>query len=133
MGMDVSGINADTKVGEYFRANCWSWRPIMCVMDLAGALDLLPNHTVTHMNYNDGAGARSKKQAVAMAAVVDLWIQEQDWAYSAEQKEYYWEPDWKDSMIEENGVKRSMYRVYKPHLEAWVTFLQNCGDGFEVW
>lgn len=28
MGMDVFGINPDSQIGEYFRANIWYWRPL---------------------------------------------------------------------------------------------------------
>ena len=28
MGFDLSGLNPSKKVGEYFRANVWYWRPI---------------------------------------------------------------------------------------------------------
>jgi hypothetical protein len=28
MGMDVYGNNPKSKVGEYFRNNCWYWRPL---------------------------------------------------------------------------------------------------------
>jgi hypothetical protein len=163
MGMDVSGINPmvvgdkpyidwststdeerdayfeakdkylEENPGVYFRASCWSWRPIMSVMENSGALDLLPDDHVDAMHMNDGAGARSKEQAQGMAELICLWIENAGWKRDGNNEEY-WEPNYgADTMVEENGEVHSMYRVYRVHVEQWVTFLENCGDGFEVW
>lgn len=37
MGMDVYGINPFNELGEYFRANCWTWRPICVAIEESGA------------------------------------------------------------------------------------------------
>ncbi len=183
MGMDVNGINPvivgdspewpgnnatesemnayfeakntfrQNNPGDYFRANCWSWRPLMAIMEMSGALDCLPDTQAEHMNYNDGAGARTKKQAKDMASCVREWVIAHDWKWESildldnpERGEFYYEPNWGDSMVNEEGrflseeeakdpsiPKRSAYRIYRPHVEEWVLFLENCGDGFEVW
>jgi hypothetical protein len=60
MGMDVSGINPIVKTGEYFRANCWSWRPLHFLCMYA---DKQFNLGVNFDNweYNDGGSERTYK------------------------------------------------------------------------
>ena len=70
MGMDVSGINPSTEVGEYFRANVWSWRPIYALMAIANERHfglLVDEDTLRLMRYNDGAGLRDQSSCNKMA------------------------------------------------------------------
>ena len=78
MGMDVSGINPKNEVGEYFRANCWSWRPIKTLVDVACQRyeqrenkTLLDKKTLSSMNHNDGAGAEDQETCDLLAAEME--------------------------------------------------------------
>lgn len=53
MGMDVYGQFPTTKAGEYFRNNCWWWRPLAeYVCSVAPAVTA----TCKSWHYNDGDG-----------------------------------------------------------------------------
>ncbi len=57
MGMDVYGVDPDSKQGEYFRRNVWGWRPLwMMVEELAPALA----GKVKGAQFNDGDGLDAK-------------------------------------------------------------------------
>jgi hypothetical protein len=51
--MDIYGMNPSGKAGEYFRANVWSWSPIL---ERIAATGVLPSDLVEEMGYNSGAG-----------------------------------------------------------------------------
>lgn len=53
MGMDVYGKNPTSEAGDYFRANIWSWSPIL---ERIAATGVLPEQMVAEMGYNSGAG-----------------------------------------------------------------------------
>ena len=140
MGMDVTGDN-----GNYFRANCWSWRPIMEAMWESGACYCMDEEQFDGMHINDGCGAETEEQCKAMAAKLSQWVETIEW-----NKDNYWVPEVfekdkgcvtttdgkfiKYEEAQEQGIKTmSPYRVYKEHLEEWIQFLKDCGEGFEVW
>ena len=58
MGMDISGINPITVTGEYFRANCWSWRPLNFLCMYADNHFKL-NIDFNYWDTNDGAGLKT--------------------------------------------------------------------------
>ena len=60
MGMDVMGVNPKNEKGEYFRANCWSWRPICVALANSGAAEHLDDYNWNLMAENSGGGARSE-------------------------------------------------------------------------
>jgi hypothetical protein len=149
MGMDVSGINPKTKEGEYFRANCWSWRPLCVAMGNSGAADHIDSHNWNLMGENSGGGARSEKVCHLMADDLEEWL---GWNEMVTYEEIYRpeELDEIDMFIEkepnEHGGHRfvdpkeepdveviSAYGIHWEHIKEWITFLRNCGDGFEVW
>ena len=129
--------------GVYFRANCWSWRPIMEAMWESGACYEIDNESWDRMSFNDGAGAKNQDACNRMAAKLKGWVQEKIW-----DSEGQWSPEilkTDDMLIDENGTfiskdraeqenvaTKSPYTVNKEHLESWIKFLENCG-GFEVW
>ena len=55
MGMDVYGKDPSSECGQYFRANIWSWRPILDQI-VATCRDLVDDELLEAMAYNDGAG-----------------------------------------------------------------------------
>ena len=71
MGMDISGKDPNPKVldeegapvGEYFRNNCWWWRPLWnyCAQI---APDLINEEVYERGQYNDGKGLNSKEARI---------------------------------------------------------------------
>ena len=116
MGMDVYGANE----GTYFRANCWSWRPICVALANSGAADHLDNYNWELMAENSGGGARSEDACLQMADDLEEWTNEN--------VEDTYSPD-----VFENEDGTNYYGTSKDHLLEFVRFLRKCGDGFEVW
>jgi len=143
MGMDVYGRVPKNDEGRYFRANCWSWRPLCRIMWESEASDLLDENTWERMAMNDGAGPQTGEVAEEMAELISEWLMLED---SCEIGWQFYEPrqsaDGKnDIRVDEDGkfvgedyegLTHSAYRIHKDHIKEFVTFLKNCG-GFEVW
>ena len=71
MGMDVYGKNPASEVGEYFRNNCWWWRPLWRYCEEV-APEICCKVQYAQSNDGDGLGARdSKKLANILQAEVD--------------------------------------------------------------
>lgn len=70
MGMDLTGKNAASEVGEYFRRNAWGWRPLatMCC-------EMFPEITsgCTRWQTNDGDGLDSEA-SVRLADALDAAV-----------------------------------------------------------
>ena len=144
MGMDVVGVNPKNSKGEYFRANCWSWRPLCVAMANSGAADHL-----TYKAENSGGGAKSEAVCNKMADDMEEWLDD----HASGTSDNLYQPkelDELDTWIErepnEHGGHRfvnpseepevdyiSAYGIKWKHIKEWTTFLRNCGDGFEVW
>jgi hypothetical protein len=62
MGFDLSGIGAKNKKGEYFRNNCWWWRPLwnFCCY-------LVPEIDPNKGQFNDGKTIRGKQHKKLVA------------------------------------------------------------------
>ena len=109
---------SDDNPGVYFRANVWAWRPILDMIYAADERHELgiPEQTLTHMGFNDGAGLDNQADCDALAdAMEDLLKEEGDvitWDCG--------DPDFKDA-----------YRVGKSHVQDFIGFLRECG-GFSV-
>ena len=68
MGMDISGKNPVSKTGDYFRNNCWWWRPLWSYCYHV-APNIIDEDTYVSGGYNDGAGlndAASRALAVIL-------------------------------------------------------------------
>ena len=129
--------------GVYFRANVWSWRPILEAMWESGACYEVDDKTWELMAFNDGAGAKDAETCKRMAKKIRMWLQEKIW-----DEDSRWTPeslDDREMQINDKGQfiskteaelknieTKSPYQVSKEHLESWCDFLENCG-GFEVW
>ena len=156
MGMDVYGKSSTTEAGDYFRANCWSWRPIHELM-CDHADDLFSEQTMQLMGSNNGAGLCCQDKCDMLADRLEEAMASIDWKTDKRGKEYYepwpeyhlvtesghllnnngtvniYNPDTKECEEEVyTGELYSAYRTYREHLEEFVTFLRGCG-GFEVW
>ena len=55
MGMDVYANNPKDPENDYFRANCWGWRPIHMFMS-ESCSHIYGEDIDAHMSYNDGMG-----------------------------------------------------------------------------
>ena len=137
MGMDVYGVNPLNETGEYFRASCWSWRPIHNAICNCEGEAILGSEAIEGIGFNQGDGATTSDQCEKLANRLEQYIEniEGD-VYSPE--------EFNDSSCQVNsngvfvssdykGVTRSPYYTDKGHLKEFVTFLRNCGEGFEVW
>ncbi len=51
MGFDLNGLNAKNKKGEYFRNNCWWWRPLW---KYVSELGILTDEQINSGSFNDG-------------------------------------------------------------------------------
>jgi len=138
MGMDVYGKNPANEAGEYFRANCWSWRPIHNALSECGGTAILGEETMLHMGYNDGAGATDADQCEKLATALEQMVEDmEEPIYSPEELN---DPNFQcttdgtfvDAATYE-GETVSPYEVDVSHMRQFITFLRNCGDGFEVW
>ena len=72
MGMDVSGVNPVSETGDYFRNNCWWWRPLWQYCHNV-APDLIDEDLFISGGYNDGAGLNAK-DAVKLAIILETKI-----------------------------------------------------------
>ena len=133
----------DNNPGVYFRANVWSWRPIMEALWESGACYELEDKEWEHMSFNDGAGAKDQETCDRMVSKLKVWLSEQQWDNNNQWTPAAFDTDdmqidmngtfiKKEKALEENIATRSPYSVHKEHLEEWITFLEHCG-GFEVW
>jgi hypothetical protein len=61
MGMDVYGKNPKSSAGEYFRNNCWHWRPLWRYCEYV-APDICKKVKYAQSNDGDGLGARDSKE-----------------------------------------------------------------------
>lgn len=137
MGMDVDGRNPDSKVGEYFRANVWSWRPIHKIMwDLCS--DIIDEKTMVGMGYNQGDGPEDAATCIEIANRIEKWLAENpgpveiddaDMAVTGAGNIVSKADLAKNPYVE---VKtKPIYHTSQDHLREWVEFLKHCG-GFRV-
>ena len=82
MGMDVWGKNPKNSEGNYFRANCWTWRPLWEYVSLVGNLT---EDETSRGHYNDGFGLDDKR-SIEIAKKLEMLIDsgavkraEEDW------------------------------------------------------
>lgn len=122
MGMDVYGLKPKNKKGEYFRANVWSWRPIVTIMEEAGGEELFDEKSWESMHFNDGAGIQDSALAYELGNRISEWITRKD----------LYDGHWTEYNPYEHGDKfDQQYGISREHVNEFVRFLRNCG-GFSV-
>ncbi len=104
--------------GVYFRANCWSWRPILDRIyqaDREYALGI-DEKTLELMGFNDGAGLDNQEDCNRLAEALENILEQED-----------------DIITWDCGVPEfaDAYKARKEHALEFVDFLRECG-GFEV-
>jgi len=156
MGMDISGINPVTETGTYFRANCWSWRPIHALISIVNSISgdtLVPQDVMKGMSYNDGKGLKNQKDCNKLANHLanllehpeimeehGLVLEENEINFPVakepgmlvDENGRFVKPEKVDE-LQAKGVKlRSPYGTTRKHVEEFICFLKDCG-GFKVW
>lgn len=140
MGMDINGIGNKE---AYFRANIWSWRPIYSIL-VEIASDIIPKDVLDGMQYNNGAGLKTKWQCEALANRLSTWLETNSDGRALSMNHMLCKKD--NFMVE--GIKEVMsgltgamsgaevrtqtHYVDDEHLRGFVDFLNKC-EGFEVW
>lgn len=145
--------------GTYFRASCWSWRPIHAVCDMAIHIAELPFNT-DGWGENSGFGLKTQLDCDILADAIDLFLALNNaemhdlddtmylclgsWATSSGQ---FMPKDLEDELNEAYPRGTILYRgvVTKDgtlaypahscplyHINNFTTFLRKCG-GFEIW
>ena len=156
MGMDVYGKKPTAKVGEYFRNNVWSWRPLW---EYCCTIDKELQHKVPNGHYNDGGGLNPKESRQlgyklqeeletgrALKYVEEYEknreaIPKEDCKYCDENGERTWqqqngEPYTKICNACSGTKKVDSWEAHYPmnldNIKEFTQFLQHCG-GFEIW
>jgi hypothetical protein len=159
MGMDISGINPIVKSGEYFRANCWSWRPLHFLCMFADEQFKL-NIDFTYWDYNDGAGLKTEGECLKLADALEAVLQVMDDLKDDEDELCVCLGSWIDvetrqfintdgrnkvnkdypkgmilysSVIDGHGrLVKSAHSITLGHIKEFILFLRTSG-GFEIW
>ncbi len=122
MGFDLYGTN-----GQYFRANIWSWHPIVNLICETGVLPQ-DDPNVVCIRTNDGYHVVGTL-AAAIADALDRRLAELPGI----------EKFTLDSDIDENGCftdvpARAAYEVDREMIQRFIAFCRSCADGgFEIW
>ena len=152
MGMDVIGKgNPDA----YFRANCWSWRPIhaLCetVIDNNGF-----NFDTQYWGSNDGRGLETQEDCNKLADALEAHLKNTDlkeendriflclgsW-YTADGKFIYEEEELNKSypvgtvlsgpvVMKDGTIVYPTHSTSLDHIKEFISFLRTC-EGFEIW
>lgn len=151
MGMDVYGINPADDDGDYFRANVWSWRPILSMIELANEMagkTLLDQETLDSMGHNDGAGLNTQGECEFLAQLLQQLVTPKNlsdagFVVDGEEINYpIWDKE-KDLVTDAEGLLKradevddlenykSAYGTTFDHVKQFIKFLRSCG-GFEV-
>lgn len=105
--------------GVYFRANVWSWRPILDLIYQANDQSNLgiSEETLNKMGYNEGAGLQTQQQCDNLADAMESLLEQET----------------SDTLSWDSGVPgfEDAYKVNKDHVLKFTKFLRECG-GFEV-
>ena len=120
--------------GVYFRANCWSWRPLHdLIYQLCG--DLIDAKTMDSMSLNDGAGPNTHKVCTEMASRFEGWLEHNTEGHSLELGCHVISGTGKfakrEDMDNPEVKTETAYYIGDEHIKEFVNFLRECG-GFSV-
>jgi hypothetical protein len=151
MGMDISGMNPKSEDGVYFRANGWSWRPLLSLIyqfcedyieekteddltfDMGSIKPLIEDGVLQSMSCNDGEGPKDDSTCQELAERFNNWLEhnakgcvmESDCRVEAGTGRFVNQDD------EPDVITESAYSIEDEHIKEFVKFLENCG-GFQV-
>ena len=109
MGFDLTGVEPKNKKGEYFRNNCWWWRPLW---DFIGTHcnDIITSEDLEKGCYNDGHlidGEKAKRLAFRLEFLINQGIvKKYQEKYEEEQKNT---PDEKCDICNGTGKRNDIY------------------------
>ena len=129
MGMDISGRNPSTEEGEYFRANIWSWPPILGVAKTAIEVFNLSMDT-DGWDYNDGKGLETQEECTALADAMEKLLDSTETPVLTAQHSPTAQA-FVAAFGSIGGVKPQA-EVGKEHAQEFIIFLRGCG-GFIIW
>jgi len=125
MGMDISGKNPVSKTGDYFRNNCWWWRPLWSYCYHV-APDLIDEDTYVGGGYNDGCGLDAKG-AAKLAVILETKIAEGHTKIWKKERDLYL-----DSLEDENcGVCNNNNRGHKKKKDCFACKGKGTRDAWE--
>jgi hypothetical protein len=154
MGMDVYGKSENS----YFRANCWSWRPIHAICDFSIIASDIAIDT-KGWDTNDGNGLSTQEECNELADAIVSFLKLNNNMCEFDDRIYLCLGSWcsadggflnDEDVIElkerypfgtvlYNGVVSKTGALVFPshsssldHIEEFITFLRTCG-GFEIW
>jgi hypothetical protein len=135
MGMDVSGRSPKTKAGEYFRANCWSWRPLHELMYKLGG-DIIDAHTMNGMGFNDGEGIKTQAVCTLLADRFAIWLEQNTSGYSTDEGCHVLKGTGRfasdEDMCNPEVATETAHSIEDSHIQEFTEFLRDCG-GFMVY
>jgi hypothetical protein len=124
MGFDVYG-----KSGNYFRACCWSWRPIHALCEEVNTENNL-GLSFELWGSNDGAGLDNQHDCNKLADALE--------EHAKERERYVLELD-SDIRVDRDGLflpkgqpGKSPWETDREHVLEFVKFLRECGGSFEI-
>lgn len=123
MGFDLFGTS-----GNYFRANVWSWRPIVGLIEETGLFD---DEILGEISRNNGfpiSGERARELADRLEAMLPDLPEE----IQAKDDCGLRVDDDGRCIAQGNGSGRDPHWTDKEHLEEFIDFCRE-SDGFEVW
>lgn len=153
MGMDVSGKGNEN---AYFRASCWSWRPIHQMIEAVNVIENLEIDT-TGFGYNDGRGISDPVKCVSLSKAIrkqvkksklknddELYLALGSWSTFPD--ENFVDSDTVERLglnelsgdfcegpiSTEEGLFVPTHSVTINHLLEFCDFLEDC-QGFEIW
>lgn len=152
MGMDVYGKgNPDA----YFRANCWSWRPIHALCETVIYKDNL-NLNTEHWGSNDGGGLETQKDCNKLADALEAHLKNTELAeendriflclgsWSAAGGGFlHKEEELNETypigtvlsgavIMKDGTIAYSTHSTSLNHIKEFISFLRTC-EGFEIW
>ena len=128
---DAKNKYREENPGVYFRANCWSWRPIHDFMS-EHAGHLYDEEIEQGMVYNDGAGLPGEV-CVEAANVMQVALDKMEGdVRTMDTPDFQLDNETGKLVDRDDDTTHSPYGACKEHLQEWVTFVRNSG-GFEVW
>lgn len=144
--------------GVYFRANCWSWRPIHAVCDFAIDITKLPFNT-EGWGENSGFGLKTQEECDMLADAIGVYLTLNNAnMHDMDDTMYLCLGSWSTASGHFIGtLEEELNETYPPgtilyrgvvtkdgtlaypahscplyHIQNFVTFLRKCG-GFEIW
>jgi hypothetical protein len=155
MGMDIRGLNPRFKldetnfdfdlcarVGTYFRANVWSWRPLRLICEWMNEYWVL-GLDMTGWQHNGGDGLKTQYECDLLAEALENL---EDYPCRWDENPFENDPFFDEFLlyidtesilqVARNGQDMDLsgvqYSTVGGHYWQWVTFLWNCG-GFAIY